>query len=516
MQKHRRNSSEIASLNPIAHKYVPLVHALVACAILVMIDKAAAGVLESAQQWVIGPRINVSGDDTAARDRSEFLDVSADGRFVVFRSSDATLDPSGNAARDDVYLRDTLKKTTIRISAPLFGDHSLSSSTHPAISASGRFIAFASNSANLVGMDSDGDGDCDFECDTNGVFDVFVHDRDSDENGILDEPGTTNNKRASVGSQGQQVDIGDSLHPDISADGQQVLFLSFSSELVGNDSNEVADLFVRNMSEGYTARVNVASNGAEANDRLRSGFAVSFQLSDTGRFVGFSSFASNLVLNDTNSERDAFLHDRDRDEDGVFDEPGDTSTTRVSLSDGGGQIADSSTFGSMARNGRLVTFMSRANEIVPGPVVNGVGSNIFVRDLLNSSTRRLGPVGYETEIVSCCSNGVRPNGMSDDGRFIALTSTRNVRPEPGLTVGVSDAYLYDRFSDELLRLTHSPDPASRDDPSSSARTHAISAHGAHLIVVGQLVEHFPPAIYPDEVLFIRNNIFTGDFEGEDP
>jgi hypothetical protein len=72
-------------------------------------------------------------------------------------------------------------------------------------------------------------------------------------------------------------------------------------------------------------RVSVATDGTLANSNCTQP-----TMSATGRFVAFMSFASNLVPNDTNNERDVFLRDRDTDIDGVFDEPGAVSTVRIS------------------------------------------------------------------------------------------------------------------------------------------------------------------------------------------
>ena len=71
--------------------------------------------------------------------------------------------------------------------------------------------------------------------------------------------------------------------------------------------------------------VSVATDGTPGNHN-----SLMPAMSATGRFVAFMSFASNLVPNDTNGERDVFLRDRDTDADGVFDEPGAVATIRVS------------------------------------------------------------------------------------------------------------------------------------------------------------------------------------------
>jgi Tol biopolymer transport system component len=101
----------------------------------------------------------------------------------------------------------------------------------PAVSADGRFVAFQSDASNLVAGD------------TNGVRDVFVHDRDTDLDGIFDEAGAVSTALVSVDSAGNEGNH-DSLDPAISADGRFVAFRSFASNLVAGDSNGTWDVFM--------------------------------------------------------------------------------------------------------------------------------------------------------------------------------------------------------------------------------------------------------------------------------
>ncbi len=178
------------------------------------------------------------------------------------------------------------------------GSEANDSSLFPAISADGRYVAFTSLASNLVPGD------------TNGVQDIFVHDRQ-----------TGKTTRVSVDSAGSEVN-GISILPAISADGRYVAFTSFASNLVAGDTNGLTDIFVHDRQTGKTTKVSVDSAGSEAN-----GFSLLPVISADGRFVTFTSFASNLVAGDRNGVQDVFVHDRQTEE-----------TARVSADSDDGQL----------------------------------------------------------------------------------------------------------------------------------------------------------------------------------
>ena len=122
---------------------------------------------------------------------------------------------------------------------------------------------------------------------------MFVYDR---------QTGTTT--RVSVRSNGKQANRR-SEEPAISADGRYVAFYSKANNLVRGDTNHAPDVFVHDRRTGTTSRVSVPTRGRQANDA--SGVP---SISADGRYVAFSSSASNLVGGDTNEEADAFVHDR--------------------------------------------------------------------------------------------------------------------------------------------------------------------------------------------------------------
>ncbi len=174
---------------------------------------------------------------------------------------------------------------TTRVSVNSSGNQAITrsyGSYYPSISSDGRFVAFASGAINLVAND------------TNSRPDVFVRDR---------QTGTT--RRVSVDSSGNQGN-GYSGHPSISSGGRFVAFLSLASNLAENDTNGMRDIFVRDRQAGMTQRVSVDSSSNQA-----SGSSGSPSISSDGRLVAFSSEASNLVTNDTNDTADVFVHERD-------------------------------------------------------------------------------------------------------------------------------------------------------------------------------------------------------------
>jgi hypothetical protein len=126
---------------------------------------------------------------------------------------------------------------------------------------------------------------------------------------------------------------------------------------------------------GRTHRVSIASTGAQGN--LPSAKP---SLSADGRFVAFVSEATNLVPGDTNGQYDVFVHDRDADGDGVFDEPGAIATVRVSVTSTGRQRPRGSYphWFPLSADGHVVAFISEASALVWGDT-NGV-SDVFVHD----------------------------------------------------------------------------------------------------------------------------------------
>ena len=210
--------------------------------------------------------------------------ISSDGRHVAFNSSSTNLVGGDTNGQSDIFVRDMQTGTTTMISVSTAGGLGNAASGDPSISEDGRFVAFRSDASNLVAGDS------------NGTSDIFVRDTLS---------GTTT--RVSTGAAGEANAYSQS--PRISSDGRHVAFASGASNLVAGDSNGFADLFVRDTQDATTTLVSTSTAGDPANSGTFNS-----TISADGRFIAFDSTASNLVGDDGNgSTSDIFLRDTQSD-----------------------------------------------------------------------------------------------------------------------------------------------------------------------------------------------------------
>jgi Tol biopolymer transport system component len=243
---------------------------------------ATATVTVGLGEFPAGQPVRVAGNGPQGPARALILphDVSGDGRYVAF-ISEASLVADDTNTTNDVYVWDALQLRYERVSVAADGGATDGTSRRPTISANGRYVAFESVSTNLVAGD------------TNGQMDIFVRDRVA---------GTTT--RVSVSSSGAQA-TGISTYPSISADGTVIAFHSTAFDLVPNDTNGALDVFVRDLVAGTTTRISEPTGGGEA-DAGAGGPVVS----GDGRVVAFVSSSTNLVADDTNNNPDIFVHDR--------------------------------------------------------------------------------------------------------------------------------------------------------------------------------------------------------------
>ncbi len=286
-------------------------------------------------------RVSVAGDGSQGNGSSLDPFLSADGRFVAFKSSSSNLVPGDTNNMWDVFVHDRQTGQTTRVSVASDGSQGNDTCDYPSISADGRFVVFSSYSTNLVPGD------------TNNMWDVFVHDR---------ETGQTT--RVSVASDGTQAnDKSYYSYSSLSADGRFVAFGSYATNLVPGGTNGKPGIFVHDRETGLTTRASVSSTGRQANDP-----ACDPSISANGRFVVFGSYATNLVPGDTNNRSDIFVHDRQTGR-----------TMLVSVAGDGSQGNNVSSYPSLSADGCFSAFRSYSNNLVAGDT-NGV-EDIFVRDL---------------------------------------------------------------------------------------------------------------------------------------
>jgi flagellin-like hook-associated protein FlgL len=361
-------------------------------------------------------RVSTSSSGTQADAFSYARSITADGRYVLFDSAATNLVSGDTNGIRDVFVKDTVTGTTTRVSTnsagaeiPIGGGYA----NQGAISDDGRFVAFsaASTATNLV------------EGDTNNAVDAFIKDRLT---GITTRINTSSSGAQAVGG------TGFSGITAMSADGRYVAFISDATNLVSGDTNGAEDGFIKDTVTGITTRVTTNSSGAQltGNSRVTAiskdgryvGFFSSdpnlapgdtngardafvkdtqtgivtaigvtstgvagnaqsavFAISADGRYVGFDSFASNIVEGDTNGTRDAFIRDTVTG-----------TTTKISTSSSGTEAVGSSYVQAISADGRYAVFQSNAANIVSGDT-NGVFDS-FVRDLTRTGVQQLSGV----------------------------------------------------------------------------------------------------------------------------
>jgi Tol biopolymer transport system component len=396
---------------------------------------AAVGAARPAAAQATTERVSVSSAGAQATGESGTIysvwTVSADGRYVAFESGASNLVAGDSNGVYDVFVHDRATGATTRVSVDSAGVEGNISSRAPSISGNGRMVAFYSWATNLVADD------------TNGVPDIFVRDLWT---------GVTT--RVSVSLNGYQSNS-NSDQPAISADGRFVAFISDATNLVGNDNNNHGDVFVRDLLLQTTERVSVSTLGEEGND----GSSGPLSISATGRFVAFKSRATTLVANDTNDCLDVFVHDRLSE-----------TTERVSVGNGGAEADDESVWPSVTDDGRWVAFSSVATNLVADDS-NGE-SDVFVRDRFLHTTRRVsvGPGGVQGD-----STSVTPS-ISADATIVAFTSFAS-NLVAGDTDWHGDIFTHDLSSGTTERVSISSGGSQGNDNSSYP---SISRDGAYV------------------------------------
>lgn len=325
------------------------------------------------------------------------------------------------------------------------------------ISADGRYSLFVTGATDAVPND------------TNGYRDIFRHDRL-----------TNTNELVSVGNSGQQGN-GDAYGSDvaISGDGRYVVFTTIADNLVSNDYNNAADTYVRDMQAGTTTRVCASPWGGiwcGAVSMSRDGRYITYTLSDPftynnvremyrydrqtgnrelvsssangvpgngsgtnwsrispdGRYVLFDSYSTNLVSNDTNGKLDIFRKDMQTGDVQLVSSAGST------LSNG------DSEWPTMSDDGRFVSFMSLANNLVSG--TSGTAWRLYLKDVDQGTI----------QAVSGSPNNGAGNGIvSGDGSHVMFETASQLTTSD--TDNNQDIYSWDRVANTNTRLSEKPD-----------------------------------------------------------
>ena len=305
------------------------------------------------------------------------------------------------------------------------------------VSPSGRVVAFVSTATNLVAGD-----------DANPSVFVFERDRQS----IVKVPigGANLQVLGIVGGEEQYVllrndlavylydrnmlvlepisvtnsgELGDARSDSASAssDGQWIAFSSFANNLVANDNDNFADIFLFNRTTKTVESISIAANGVQGNNDSEEP-----HISDDGRFVAFVSDANNLVPNDRNGLGDVFVYDRIQ-----------RSIQRVNISSGGAESNGFTFAPAISGNGRHVVFQSLASNLVSGDT--NARSDLFVFDRVQQSLEKLNisfPLGTQ-------ASNVFPS-ISSDGQYVVFES-RNSVVYPADNSTTKNVFVYDRY-----------------------------------------------------------------------
>ncbi|MCH7871972.1 MAG: PD40 domain-containing protein, partial [Planctomycetes bacterium] len=394
--------------------------------------------------------------------------LSADGRYMAFDSDSGMLVPQRTAAGYDVFVRDRHTGQVVWISRALDGGRADGASAGASISADGRFVAFASGATNLV------------ESDTNGAGDVFVRDRDPDDNGTFDE-GNAITVLVSVSTGGQQANAGCGSAA-ISGDGRFVAFSSRASNLVPGGGNNIEHVYLHDRQTGETIRASADSQGVAGNAESRVP-----SLSHDGALLAFWSRATNLDPDDTTIYSDIFVHERL------------TGTTRIVSVDSNGFPQDgSSSRGHISASGRYVAIVTQA-MLAPG--IDDRVEQVYVRDLQTNQTER----------VSVHDSGEQGNldcrdaAISADGRRVVFYSDATNLVDDDFNAW-RDAFVRDRQTHKTRMLSVSEEGEPGDgETGSPTQGIAVSADGFYSAFVSRADNLVPHDNNPNgQDIFIRN------------
>ena len=368
--------------------------------------------------------------------------ISGDNRYVAFSSEASNLGPRvGTARRSNVYVFDAFTGRAALISSTPTGEAPNAPSSAPSISASGHIVAFASTATDLVpglrkhvseifvrfgagpvrlvsvGFGGQPNGDCTqpvisadgrYIAFTSAADNLVPGDDNAEPDIFLADISLGTIRRISVSSGGAQAS-GASYNPSISADGRYVSFSSVASNLVSGDHNRVGDVFVHDMLTGTTTRVSVSSSARPQNAAVASPFTQVSELTGDGHYVVFDSDATNLVRGDRNGHTDVFRHSLI------------SGTTTLVSQNSFGQPGNNDSFSpSISADGRITAFESFADNLARPWAPN---ENVFAQDIATGTTitADVTPQGTARGQELDAQLLQRPV-VSPDGRLVAFTS----------------------------------------------------------------------------------------------
>lgn len=359
--------------------------------------------------------------------------ISGNGRFVAFVTASSQVTTPDQNGVDDVFLRDVAGGTTVRVSNGLHGAQSNGASRDPSVSRTGRYVAFSSLASNMA--DSDG----------NGQQDVFRVDL------TTGEPLMVSTNAAGV------VSNGTSSQPSISADGRFVAFVSTATNLSPDDTDPIADVFIKDLETG---QVHLASPRSPKAPLKPHGPSRLPRMHADGSGVVFESDAADLVGADDNGVADVFQFDLATGE-----------VRAVSVDAANKVLAAGGKRPSVSETGRYTAFET-AQAIVPSDVNST--ADVYVRDRLSG----IHVLASFSDYTGTTLDGVASTqaALSTNGRYVAFTTSGALGNADVNTF--LDVYSRDVVSGELFLISDVPGAAAADGDSQSARLNDTGARAS--------------------------------------
>lgn len=337
-------------------------------------------------QTTLVRRLSVSQQGAQANGASNNPAISADGRYVAFASVASNLIIGDTNGFSDIYVVDTITGLISRVSLDSNRVQANNPSFRPAVSQTGRFVVFESTATNLDSAYTVAPGSSH----------IYLIDRDVSDSKIFDTPGNISTKLVDVDftTPATAIANGASIQAAISADGSVIAFASKGTNLIGVAGSTVASrqhVYLRSNNVathvlGATTLVSVVTGTTTQGDADSQ----TPSLTLTGNYVAFASLATNLLGAgvDTNGVSDIF----------VYDNTGAATNGvvgRMSVSSSGVQGVDPSAAGfqlgsinpTISSDGRYVAFASLDNNLTAGDSAGrfqatdaNAALDIFVRD----------------------------------------------------------------------------------------------------------------------------------------
>lgn len=356
--------------------------------------------------------VSLSGSSQLSQE-SRYAAISYDGRYVAFQSTANNLVSGDSNGFRDVFLRDRLLRTTIRISVnPAGGIEGDGDSLVPSISGDGKRIVFASFADSFL------PGSRYQTC--------YLRDLRSNSLTIIDL--RSDNGQPSEWCQDASIDLS----------GQRVAFQARASNLVPGDTNGWSDVFVRDLVGGPPRRINLGPGGVEAN-----GESTNLRISGDGSQVLFASEASNLVAGDSNARNDIFMAPA-----------AGGAVTRINVGTGGVQANGHSDYvAALNFDGTITAFTSDSSSLEGWADV--IESSVYVRL----------PTLDQTYLLSEALPGAPARGgfsmgpdLSATGQYLVFWSSDDLLDDPIQTGGI---YVIDMIEGLIARVDISTVDPSR-------------------------------------------------------